>query len=271
MNKALLIARRSNSTNSTRLINFTLYDRSDYSSFSGINNPIPSDVAFLRPGERAIYTGSTPVRYMEHSTRPYSLGWPKIQNNENWGILMQREPLEVRFNLQFDWITPFVPHSIIDIRAHAFRTTKAFGVGAPPPVLPTNTPTSTPTRTPTLTSTITPTASITPTPSQTPTPSLTPEYMTPTPTSTLTTTPTPSVTPTPSMTSTITPTPTQSLTPTQTATSTITMTPINTPTPTPQPNCDVCNDPALACTVTNKPLCDLTGYCNMVDCGGPGR
>ncbi|MCO6430122.1 MAG: pilus assembly protein [Deltaproteobacteria bacterium] len=237
-NAAALFARGSSDAGSTKLYKMELYPKTgdsancDYTDISGIpDSPaLEFDGAFLRTGACALVIDG-PVTYVQHSSRPFSYGWPESSKDESWPAVLSQDPLEVRFLLNFDWITPGISDTTMDIRAHAYRVTKAFGVGAPPQNTHTPTRTRTPTRSPTNTSTITNTPTITSTPTATGTPTATATVtQTPTITQTPTVTPTPTVTNSPTVTRTPTWTPTFTHTFTPTTTGTATRTPTITPT-----------------------------------------
>ena len=71
-----------------RLVRYRLFDPADGRGtplFAGLRGGLEADVAVLRPGERAVETG-TGRRY-DHPTRPLSAGWPDPARGEQNPVL----------------------------------------------------------------------------------------------------------------------------------------------------------------------------------------
>lgn len=168
--------------------------------------------------------------------------------------LLGEFPIQVHAEIDFHWIIPFLPSTLISSAGSSFRERAWEGAiqepFVPAPQYPTNTPTETPTRTATPTRTRAPTR----TPTNTGTPTSTGTITsTPTITQTSTITSTPSATGTSTQTATVTPVPTITNTPTITSTPTVTMTRTITPTRTSTPT------RTRTPTVTETPLPTSTG------------
>lgn len=171
----LAVSASSDVNSAARLVSFDHYKGADYLCLpnppfylygSGLRS-FAEDAAFLRPGERVQETNGSYV--YEHPTRPCAVtsgqpcgldagganlrpntGWP--QPGENWGRVLEENPLVVMMMVDFTPITPFLPHLRIKISQMAYRTPRRFGIGQPmaPPIQDTSTPTPTATATPTI-------------------------------------------------------------------------------------------------------------------------
>jgi len=264
-NEAVAIARyvassSSESNSLARLVRFRHYPQELYGTIPIINSEedFEAEIAIMRPGEAVCRKDAncslSQFSFVEHPTRglkrdlsgmPSGPDWPEPP--ESWLSVLGVHPVVVRFEVMFDFITPFIPDMRMRPSQIGYREVSVFGgvVQTFPTITPTSSPTSTVTVTPTptddpsswtATPTATATATVTKTPTQTPTKTPT-NTATQTPTKTITQTPTqtgtPTITSTVTPTGTITQTPTITLTATITQTPTITNTPTNTGTPTP--------------------------------------
>mgnify|MGYP000402315001 CR=1 FL=1 len=218
----IVVSPSSNRESLARLVKFTLYDEATYSIpeyNSGLEH-IDADAVFIRPGEKALRDGEDGGGEIGHPTRPFREegapgepdppaprpGWPNPELGETWEHVLAAHPFEVRFEVVFRPVTPFIGPLRMTVAQQGYRQTGAFGV----PIARIPSPTPTATSTATVTSTPTATATEAP-PTNTPT-----GTSTPTMTATATVTPTVTATSTATSTATITGTPTQTATPTAT-------------------------------------------------------
>lgn len=265
--KASLVASLSPDS-SAHLQRYRLYDTATYAdgknALTAGFQPVEGYVAFLRPGERALQIdeAGNPQGVVDHSGRSFGdgqyEGWPS--SGQSWAALMEVIPVEVRMDVLFDPVVPFLPEVRIVARQYAFKKSRAFGVAVPQIEEPTATAVPSPT------ATLAPTN--TPLPTNTPTASNTPSQ---TPTGTVTSTASASRTPTATHTSTATTcpvgvctaTPTTTPTNTRTSTATATHTRTATATPTATATCNIAN----CVGAPNQANC---GLCVATGCGCSG-
>ena len=137
LDTASLVTSPSSSGSMTRRTTFEHYSDGDQADLRAHFFDEPSehiaDVAFLRPGEKAMRSDGT---FFEHPTRPFGdtdtdgVGWPGP--TETWTSIVEQEPLVVRVEVDFNPITPLLPNIMLAATEFGFRRPRVFGTGRSP-------------------------------------------------------------------------------------------------------------------------------------------